>query len=52
MIEKTYGHPGEVRHRSEVVEYRVEQHTAKLGARLSQMFAVMSGRQKKVRTAA
>ena len=52
MIEKSYGHLGEVRHRSEVVEYRVEQHTAKLGARLSQMFAVMSGRQKKVRTAA
>jgi integrase len=26
MIEKTYGHLGEVQHRSTVVEYRVEQH--------------------------
>jgi len=28
MIEKTYRHFGLVRHRSEVVEYRVEQHRA------------------------
>ena len=37
MIEKTYGHLGEVRHRADVVEYRVEQHAAKLGDRLSRM---------------
>ena len=41
-----------MRHRSEVVEYRAEQHTAKLGDRLSRMFAVTSGKQDKVRTAA
>ena len=40
MIEKTYGHLGEVRHRADVVEYRVEQHAAKLGDRL---VAVTSG---------
>ena len=34
MIEKTYGHLGEVRHRSEIVEYRVEQHKRILGGRL------------------
>jgi hypothetical protein len=28
MVTKVYGHLGEVRHRSEVVEYRVEQHEA------------------------
>ncbi|HUK20997.1 MAG TPA: hypothetical protein VLV45_05505 [Gemmatimonadales bacterium] len=26
MIERTYGHLGEVQHRASVVEYRVEQH--------------------------
>ena len=34
MVRKVYGHLGQVRHRSEVVEYRVEQHVAKLGTRL------------------
>ncbi len=34
MVRKVYGHLGQVRHRAEVVEYRVEQHAAKLGARL------------------
>src|SRR6266852_2349945 len=29
--EEVYSHLGQVRHRSEVVEYRVEQHAAKLG---------------------
>ncbi len=43
MIEKTYGHLGEVRHRAEQVEYRVERHAAKLGNRLSNMVAVTSG---------
>src|SRR6266849_2724732 len=31
--EEVYSHLGQVRHRSEVVEYRVEQHAAKLGGR-------------------
>jgi integrase len=43
MIEKTYGHLGEVRHRADAVEYRVEQHAAKLGDRLSNLVAVTSG---------
>ncbi len=34
MVRRVYGHLGQVRHRSEAVEYRVEQHVAKLGARL------------------
>ena len=34
MVRKFYGHLGQVRHRSEMVEYRVEQHVAKLGTRL------------------
>jgi integrase len=34
MVRKVYGHLGEVRQRSAVLEYRVEQHTAKLGDRL------------------
>jgi hypothetical protein len=34
MVRKVYGHLGQVRHRAEVVEYRVEQHRAKLEDRL------------------
>jgi integrase len=34
MVRRVYGHLGQVRHRAEVVEYRVEQHAAKLGDRL------------------
>ncbi len=34
MIEKTYGHLAQARHRAEAVEYRVEQHAATLGDRL------------------
>jgi len=34
MVRRLYGHLGQVRHRAEAVEYRVEQHAAKLGARL------------------
>jgi integrase len=34
MVEKVYSHLGTVRHRSEVVEYRVEQHVEALGKRL------------------
>ncbi len=28
LVDRVYGHLGEIRHRSEVVEYRVEQHLA------------------------
>jgi len=35
MVEKVYSHLGTMRHRSEVVEYRVEQHVATLGDRLT-----------------
>jgi hypothetical protein len=35
LVKRVYGHLGQVRHRSEVVEYRVEQHRAKLEERLS-----------------
>ena len=34
MVRRVYGHLGHVRHRSGNVEYRVEQHVAKLGTRL------------------
>src|SRR5437660_2524986 len=34
MVRKVYGHLGQVRHGAEAVEYRVEQHAAKLGARV------------------
>jgi hypothetical protein len=34
MVWKVYGTDDQVRHRAETVEYRVEQRTAKLGARL------------------
>jgi integrase len=35
MVEKVYSHLGTVRHRSDQVEYRVEQHEAGLGDRLT-----------------
>jgi hypothetical protein len=35
MTHRVYGNLGQVRHRAEVVEYRVEQHLAKLGERLA-----------------
>ncbi len=35
MVRKVYGHLGQVRHRTDVVEYRVEQYVAKLEARLA-----------------
>ena len=35
MVQKVYGHLGQVRHRTDGVEYRVEQHVAKLEARLA-----------------
>jgi integrase len=35
MVEQVYSHLGQVRHRSEVVEYRIEQHIEQLADRLS-----------------
>jgi len=35
LVKRIYGHLGTVRHRSEVVEYRVEQHREVLGERLT-----------------
>lgn len=37
MVRRVYGHIGQVKHRSEVVEYRVEQHAVTLGERLTQL---------------
>jgi hypothetical protein len=34
MVKRIYAHLGDVRHRSEVIEYRVEQHLERLGDRL------------------
>jgi hypothetical protein len=34
MVQKVHGHLGQVRHRAGAVEYRIEQHVAKLEARL------------------
>jgi hypothetical protein len=34
MGDRVYGHIGELRHRSECVEYRVDQHEERLGDRL------------------
>lgn len=35
LVDRVYGHLGDVRHRSEVVEYRVDQHSEELGERLT-----------------
>jgi len=43
MVEKGYGHLGALRHRSDVVEYRVEQHAASFGDRLTALGS-LSGR--------
>lgn len=40
MIERTYGHHGELRHRAKAVEYRGAQHKAKLGDRLARLWGV------------
>jgi hypothetical protein len=37
-VKRIYGHLGEVRHRSEVVEYRVENHREVLGDKLTALF--------------
>lgn len=43
LVDRVYGHLGEVRHRAEVVEYRVEQHQQQLGERLAALKALWSG---------
>jgi integrase len=43
MVRNVYGHLGQVRHRAEAVEYRVEQHAAKLEARLEALRGVGFG---------
>ena len=37
LVRRVYGHLGETRHRAEAMEYRVEQHAAKLKDRLMSM---------------
>ena len=37
MVERVYSHLGEVRHRSEVVEYQIEHHREALGKRLTKL---------------
>lgn len=37
MVKRVYGHLGAVRHRSDVVEFRIEQHQDKLQARLGSL---------------
>ena len=37
MVKRIYAHLGDVRHRAEVVEYRVEQHLDRLGDRLQRL---------------
>jgi integrase len=37
MVDRVYAHLGEVRHRSETVEYRFEQHSERLAPRLEKM---------------
>ena len=40
MVRLVYGHLGQGRYRAEVVEYRVEQHAAKLGERLDRIWGL------------
>jgi hypothetical protein len=45
MVEWVYSHLGDTRHRSEAVEFRAEQHAAKLGDRLARLeFAINNGK--------
>jgi hypothetical protein len=39
LVRQDYGHLGEIRHRSEAVEYRVEQHATALKDHLATLFA-------------
>jgi len=40
LVKRIYGHLGQVRHRAEVVEFRVEQHAERLGERLRTLYLV------------
>lgn len=40
LVDRVYGHLAEIRHRTDVVEYRVEQHEERLGDRLRRLRAV------------
>lgn len=40
LVKRVYGHLGTVRHRSEVVEYRIEQHKARLEERLAALIGL------------
>src|SRR5882762_7685347 len=40
MLRRVYRHLGQVRHRADAVEYRLEQHVAKLGGRLEALRSV------------
>jgi len=42
MVERVYSHLGTVRHRSDVVEYRAEQHREALGERLEALRAFVT----------
>jgi hypothetical protein len=39
MVKRIYAHLGDVRHRAEAVEYRVDQHLERLGDRLQRLAA-------------
>jgi hypothetical protein len=39
LVKRIYGHLGEVRHRSEVVEYRITDHAERLGERLGRLYS-------------
>jgi integrase len=43
LVERTYSHLGEVRHRSKVLEFRADQHAAILGDRLRAVTGSLDG---------
>ena len=43
LVRKVYGHLGQTRHRAAAVEYRVEQHAAKLRDKLAALRAAETG---------
>jgi integrase len=43
LVRRVYGHVGMIRHRSDAVEYRVEQHRETLGQKLTALEAVNGG---------
>jgi integrase len=40
LVRRIYGHLGDIRHRSEVVEYRIDQHEERLRDRLAKLEGV------------